>query len=485
MYNKKHLVTLLTTSDMQGLKRLVWVVNNEIIPAQNLQTDFVIVVNTTDDEYYKQVLNERFSLEVVRTDSNGYPSKGKNSCQDLMLERGYDYLSQIDADDILYPTFLLSIEEHLKRLPTLDVLGIIPCDLITKNENDCGYCFKINDELWGSVWGISITTMAEQRGAGRHSVLWEASGGCQSEDFHILLSRKACKIRLDEDMLVAEDYLQSFKYLGEHQKGNLLYVQTNSSDMYLIDRTFEKSIQSSCTSFDYTSELQKKVPDYVPEWRSSFGELPGVCTNLMMDQYDKESWIKRVVAETHPKTPGPIIYIPHQRDVEVLDKDMILIDFMSKTQCEDLIALSDKHGGWEPLPGDLHPAQEIRMSELGEWERLEEHWNNLIEPIANKYWNPLSMYGLRDAFTMRYSLDTQKNLTHHCDASLVTGSVKLNDNYEGASLIFPRQNITNNDIPVGKLLLFPGQVTHGHYVDDLTSGVKYSLTMWSKRYSSE
>jgi predicted 2-oxoglutarate/Fe(II)-dependent dioxygenase YbiX len=90
--------------------------------------------------------------------------------------------------------------------------------------------------------------------------------------------------------------------------------------------------------------------------------------------------------------------------------------------------------------------------------------------------------GLRDAFTMRYSMETQKSLGLHTDASLITGSVKLNDNYEGATLYFPRQDFTNLDVPVGSCILFPSEVTHGHYVDELKSGVKYSLTMWTSRY---
>ena len=40
----------------------------------------------------------------------------------------------------------------------------------------------------------------------------------------------------------------------------------------------------------------------------------------------------------------------------------------------------------------------------------------------------MSMYGIRDFFAMRYSLDTQTELALHNDASMVSGSVKLNDN---------------------------------------------------------
>ena len=82
-------------------------------------------------------------------------------------------------------------------------------------------------------------------------------------------------------------------------------------------------------------------------------------------------------------------------------------------------------------------------------------------------------------------MDTQTSLNLHHDASLVTGSVKLNDDYKGATLIFPRQYTNNEDVPVGKCILFPGQVTHGHYCDELKEGTKYSLTMWTSRYEGD
>ena len=64
-------------------------------------------------------------------------------------------------------------------------------------------------------------------------------------------------------------------------------------------------------------------------------------------------------------------------------------------------------------------------------------------------------------------------------------SVKLNDDYEGATLYWPRQDVSNADIPIGKMILFPGMVTHGHYVSPLTSGTKYSATFWTARYKGD
>ena len=298
MTQYKHLVTLLTTSDLEGLKRLVYIVENEVIKASNLETEFIIVVNTLDDEYYEKVVDENFTLKVVRTESNGTAAKGKNTCHDLMLEGDYDYLTQFDADDILYPTFLLSLEEHLRRMPGLDVLGIIPADVLQPEKLDLGHVFKASDSLWGSLWGVSLTSLdGDVRGVGRHPDLYDAEGGMFSQDYFILNSRKACEIKMDESMLQAEDHLQSFKYLGAHQKGDLLYVQTLSSDMYIIDRSFPGSVQKTTQDFDYVTRLQEEVPKYVEEWRSSFGELPCLYIDLMMSHIEKAEWLKKVLQD--------------------------------------------------------------------------------------------------------------------------------------------------------------------------------------------
>ena len=170
---------------------------------------------------------------------------------------------------------------------------------------------------------------------------------------------------------------------------------------------------------------------------------------------------------------------------EMINDDMLLIDYMSPSMCEDMIRIADEHGGWGSLSYDKFPAQEIRLKELKLWDEMVNHWKEVVNPIIEHHWRPMEMYGMRDAFVMRYSLDTQKELGLHTDASLVTGSVKLNDDYEGAELIFPRQNISNKNLPIGKCILFPGAVTHGHACTELKSGVKYSLTMWSSRYEGD
>lgn len=167
---------------------------------------------------------------------------------------------------------------------------------------------------------------------------------------------------------------------------------------------------------------------------------------------------------------------------EEVAKDILLVPFLSEDECRDIISKSESLGGWGQMDGDKFPAQEIRISKLGMWDEIEKAWKDYLGKVAESKWTPMQHIGLRDAFTMRYSVDTQTSLGFHTDASLVTGSVKLNDDYEGAELVFPHQNFSNINVPVGNCILFPSAVTHGHKVNPLMSGVKYSLTMWTSRY---
>ena len=178
-----------------------------------------------------------------------------------------------------------------------------------------------------------------------------------------------------------------------------------------------------------------------------------------------------------------ISYIP-THNYEIISDDIICIDFMTPYMCDRMIEIADGHK-FDKLSYDKVPGKELRLKSMGLWEELEKHWLKTVYDISYKYWEPCHIYGLRDAFIIRYSMDTQRSLKRHHDASLVTGSVKLNDEYTGGLLEFPRQGISNSDIPVGKCLLFPGQVSHPHLSSELESGVKYSLTIWSSRYTGD
>ena len=172
-------------------------------------------------------------------------------------------------------------------------------------------------------------------------------------------------------------------------------------------------------------------------------------------------------------------------DYEVIGPEMLLVDFLTPSQCEEWIRIGEENGSWNPHPDDAFPSHDIHLNKLGLMEDCDHWWRKVAAPMFEKYWSPTRHYQLRKAFLMKYSVDTQKTLGLHNDGALVTGSVKLNDDYEGATLIFPRQGITNKDIPIGKMILFPSQLTHGHHVDELTAGTKYSATFWTSRFKDD
>ena len=60
----------------------------------------------------------------------------------------------------------------------------------------------------------------------------------------------------------------------------------------------------------------------------------------------------------------------------------------------------------------------------------------------------------------------------------MSGSVKLNDGYDGAELEFPARGSTTPPSPSGALLVWPSLVTHPHETSQLDDGIKYALTVW-------
>ena len=181
---------------------------------------------------------------------------------------------------------------------------------------------------------------------------------------------------------------------------------------------------------------------------------------------------------------SPIV-LTNTHKYDKLTDDILLIDYLTPSMCDSLIELSERHGGYKPDEGDKVPAQEIRLTELGVFDSIAQHWEEHIAPILDEEFLNCPCYGVRDAFIIKYDMEGQRTLPLHSDASLVTGSIKLNDDYTGGELYFPRQKFSNKDVPVGKCILFPSQVTHPHEVHELLSGKKLSLTIWTKRSWNE
>ena len=124
---------VLTSSDIYLLEKCV----NSVLEQQKdgliFEYDTKIIVNTLTESYYERVKKkyETRDVEVIRTESNGYPGKGHNSCLQYFKETTYDYMTMIDGDDMYYPCAFQIFSNMLKKVPDIDLLHIQLNDKIT------------------------------------------------------------------------------------------------------------------------------------------------------------------------------------------------------------------------------------------------------------------------------------------------------------------------------------------------------------------
>ena len=290
---------------------------------------------------------------------------------------------------------------------------------------------------------------------------------------------------LNTDQSTPYQYLNSGMYIGRVGELKKLFhapIENYEDDQLYVQKQY---LKGEC---DIVCDVEGYMfSTHEPQISKNNGQLFNPVTKCYTCAYhgnggdDAKEVLNRIYSQFYA---DPMITYTQTKKYDILSDDMILIDFMSEDMCQKMISLSEKHT-FKSLSYDKVKGQELRLKEFGLWYELEEHWNTYIYPIVYEFWTPCHMWGMRDAFLIKYEMEKQRDLPLHNDASLVTGSVKLNDDYEGGVLEFPRQKLSNKDIPIGKCILFPGQVTHGHLSTPITKGTKYSLTIWSQRYTGD
>ena len=313
-----------------------------------------------------------------------------------------------------------------------------------------------------------------------HSIVFSSERFCWPDE------RYGSKLKaLNSDQSTPYQYLNSGMYIGRVDELKKLFaapIKNHDDDQLYIQ---EQYLKGKC---DLVCDVEGYIFNtHEPQISKRNGQLYNPVTQCYSCAYHGNGGedAKVVLNSIYERFFGnPVITYTQTKKYDILSDDILLIDFMSEDMCQKMISLSEKHT-FQSLSYDKVKGQELRLKEFGMWDELEEHWNTHVYPIVHEFWTPCHMWGMRDAFLIKYEMEKQRDLPLHNDASLVTGSVKLNDDYEGGVLEFPRQKFSNKDIPIGKCILFPGQVTHGHLSTSITKGTKYSLTIWSQRYSGD
>lgn len=180
-----------------------------------------------------------------------------------------------------------------------------------------------------------------------------------------------------------------------------------------------------------------------------------------------------------------IDYVVFNPKVQEVANDILCIEFWKPEFCDIIIKAADSINEYESRANDNVPGQELRINKISSefYTSFCKHWKIVLLPILENYYMMRAeewFIGWKIPFIIKYEMTKQRFLRPHMDGSLITGTVRLNDSYEGGELIFPRQKYTNVNVPVGSMLIWPSGIQHIHYSDELKSGVKYSLVSWTK-----
>ncbi len=172
--------------------------------------------------------------------------------------------------------------------------------------------------------------------------------------------------------------------------------------------------------------------------------------------------------------------IDERTGVTVVAPDLFVVPCWTAEFCATVVRAAEAIGAFEPQPDDPVPGHEVSLAVISPrlFETVQEDFGARIWPQLQTAWPYVDYYGLRDAFVIRYAPHEQESLRIHHDVAQVSGSIKLNDGYSGADLVFPRQCFDNSAVAVGEMLVWPSLVTHPHETAHLDAGIKYALTVW-------
>ncbi len=170
-------------------------------------------------------------------------------------------------------------------------------------------------------------------------------------------------------------------------------------------------------------------------------------------------------------------------------KDIIITPFYTEEFCDYLVDTAKYFDGRfiehikyknDTETNNTVPWNTLFMSHISQimFENFCGHYKKFLVPLINKNFICSGIEGWFSPFIIKYDKIGQ-NVNLHNDTSGFTMNVKLNTEFEGATLRFPRQEWSNKDIPKGWCFLWPSQVTHPHEADPLIGGVKYTIASWT------
>jgi hypothetical protein len=163
-------------------------------------------------------------------------------------------------------------------------------------------------------------------------------------------------------------------------------------------------------------------------------------------------------------------------------EDILHSPFLTKEFCQTLFDFAKDFDNWTTNRADFnYSTHDCHLKTVAPvfYDIISDALDEALFPRVAKWWQ-VNPFEVSDMFIVKYSEQTQTKLSYHHDQSYISSSIKLNDNYSGGVLNFPHKNYDNSSLSVGDIIFWPSQVTHLHGSSSLTSGEKYSITIWTK-----
>ena len=164
-----------------------------------------------------------------------------------------------------------------------------------------------------------------------------------------------------------------------------------------------------------------------------------------------------------------------------VENDIIITPFFTKEYCDCIVNFCKdqrEHFYNTGDYGDSYPNFSLPMQKIGDilYYNYVKHFVNRIIPIINEtYLWDRNINGFFYPFFNRFEEGAQVKMPLHNETSSVSIVVKLNDDFVGGGLNFPRQNFNTKDLDIGTAIFFPGTVTHPHFVESIDSGERYTM----------
>ncbi len=209
------------------------------------QENVVVLYNTNDTEKFSALKN-RLSVEVVRTDSNGTPGMGHQSCFDYFLSTNYSHMIKLDGDDMFLPDGdsrygdrpggHRQIRHTMLNNPNTDVLGLLGEVVHYRTPRCQSFGRWSNFDYPGYMKYKDITP---SDGLDDWVLELASYGGGLGYPFDRLVccSRAgAAAVKYSTDLKVNEDTQLLCKLKLLHAQGVLVYNQFESLDCYYYNK---------------------------------------------------------------------------------------------------------------------------------------------------------------------------------------------------------------------------------------------------------